>query len=444
MSDTDLRELERATQRAPDDGAAWLALAQAAARLGERDRAVEAFYRSAALGGSLPPVREGLRALGAPPTPWGHAHHGDTRRSCCSPLRGPRRGEIVARATLGKGWMTLVIAEDGTVLVGHPAGTLSRFEGRSLAPLSTMRLAPEGSVEPSAGAGIVLARVSGTRPSLFAIEETTGRRIDVPHEHAAESRDAPPALITERAVLVPSPREASSNFVSVHRSDAALGLINTFDIGREGPEVTTDGDRIVFADHEGQGDGRLCIFDMSGALRATIVLEAFPGGPPVIDGRGRILVRAWAGGLPDDPEMPGMDVDCHAVLAFERDGRLAWRVDARGIDDVVADTDLAPSGDGGLWVKSTVELMRVDADGRVTWRDMDFEGAIDLVDREGCLYTHTYSGVENTGVLSAILPDRSLAFRMEGESCRPLAIDAWGRLLALRAERATRELVAIA
>src|SRR5579883_881970 len=141
VSDTDLRELERQTQRTPDDAGAWLALARAQARVGARDEALAGFYLAAALGGDLVETRAGLRALGAAASPWSHPD-GDAGRSRCSPLRGPRRGEIVARAPLRDGASLIVLAEDGTITVAQPGGPLARFEGRTLSPLPTVELGP--------------------------------------------------------------------------------------------------------------------------------------------------------------------------------------------------------------------------------------------------------------------------------------------------------------
>src|SRR5581483_9012708 len=118
------------------------ALARAQARVGARDEALAGFYRAAALGGDLVETRAGLRALGAAASPWSHPE-GDAGRSRCSPLVGPRRGEIVARAPIRKAH-SVVFAEDGTVIVDQRDGSLARFDRRTLSPLPSIgqRAAP--------------------------------------------------------------------------------------------------------------------------------------------------------------------------------------------------------------------------------------------------------------------------------------------------------------
>lgn len=437
MSDTDLRALERETQRAPDDASAWLARAQGAARVGARDEALDAFYRSAALGGALPAVREGLRALRAPPTPWGH-EFGDSRRSRCSPLKGPRRGEIVARAPLPKE-SSVVIAEDGTILVGQSGGTVARFDGRTLAPLRSVPIdGTWAKVWPSAGAGLVVATTNGTDSSLYVLEGAPAETLKPRFiEMTGPTRElATPVLEGERALVL---AVADAATISVHTLDAHFERTRRFDAGSYPIDAAADAERIVLCDASGRNYASLNVLSWSGAIRSATPLEFAPREAPVIDALGRILVVTAAGSSGDG--------SLHHLDALDEKGRTAWRATFLSHEEGFVRAAATP--EGGTWLVTESELLRIETDGHVAWSDdAQTRGRSAIVDREGCFFGTVFEDWRrNTGALVAVAPDRTELFRLQtSKHYRPVAIDAWGRLLAVHdgATPALGELVAIA
>jgi len=427
MTDTDLRALERATQRAPDDGSAWLARALGAARVGAKEEALEAFYRAAALGADLVPVREGLRALGAPATPWGH-EAGDSKRTRCSPLRGPRKGEIVARAPLPKE-NSVVIAEDGTVLVGQSGGTIARFEGRTLAPLPDVQLdGTWAKVWPSAGAGLVVATTSGSDSGLYVVSGTKVRCVEVP---GPEKKLAEPVIVGGRAVVV---SEADESTLSVHALDADFERLARFAAGSFAQGVAADSERIVFLDASGRNYATLNVLTWSGARRLALPLADAPREEPVLDALGRVLLVT---------EQPGEGDTIHHVSALDVRGETPWRHTFRSHE--AGEVSVVAAKDGAVYVATETELARIERDGALAWSDDRWDrGRGALCDRDGVFYG-TLRDRERSALV-AVAPDRTELFALERPSLRPVAIDAWGRLLAVHRDEipAKGELVAIA
>ncbi len=430
MSDTDLRALERATESSPDDPRAWLARAQGELRIGVRDDAVTAFYRAAALGGDLGAVREGLHALDMPATPWGHPF-GDARRSRCSPLAGPRKGEIVARAPILQKEADLVLGEDGTILTGLPGG-LRRLEGRTFSRLSNVPI--DGSwdtVTPAAGEGLVVATTGPSTvvgPSGGDISElyvAVGERA-----YCIESRgpvrggfDVP--LIAAGSALIL--REGAPSIASVHAMTPRLEEQRRFDAGSHGAALTADSERIVFFDASGTHYVSLRALSWEGKPLLAFPFANAPRTEPVIDALGRILVVT----LESAPASPSMN-----ELSCVAEGKITWSHKFFG--DHEGFVTIAATLDGGLWLATESHLERLDAQGRPVWADDYWNRSDELVaDREGFVYSAAID--RDDPHLEARAPDGTEIFRVSGPF-RPAAIDAFGRLLAVSKD----EIVAIA
>ena len=408
MSDADLRQLERDTERAPLEPRVWLAHAQAALRAGARDDAVASFHRAAALGGDLTETRRGLRALGAPPTPWGHPF-GDSRRTRCSPLRGPRKGEVVARAKPSFGCWGFALAEDGTVhCCGDARGMGARLEGRTLASLPD--LVGARSVEAAAGEGIVVLRRDDAPsvPELRVIREGQVETIGSPGE--PEFANEP--VIEGESLIVRRVREDGSAFCEVRATSSPRVVKRVLEDIPFYSHLATSPEEIVVAS---MGDRpSLTSLSWTGERRERFPLAGWLESGPVIDALGRILTVVLENG--------------EWLLAACEGRTESWRhVSARGTSGRRGFASIAATPDGGVWLKTEAKLTRLDRDGSVRWSGTGGWG-VPVADREGVVYSHQAPN-EDERSLEARAPDGSLIFSIPG-NYYPHAIDAWGRLLA--------------
>ncbi len=426
MSDTDLRELERQTQRTPDDAGAWLALARAQARVGARDEALAGFYRAAALGGDLTETRAGLRALGAAASPWSHPD-GDAGRSRCSPLVGPRRGEIVARAPLGRA-TRVVVAGDGVVVVAQHDGSLSRFEGRSLSPLPAVGFARATRVEGlAAGADVVVAT---TDSSLYRVSGARAANVGLV---GTDRRLSQPVVVGDRAAILVSELLGGASRVSV-RTLPSLEEAHAFRTVESWLELAGDAELLLVPEEGRTGERFVRIHDWTGAERGVVGMEGLA--VDVRLARDRIL-SVFARALVE----PRSGVFGYEVAAWDRSGAALWTctVETSGPEPHVAAT-----GDGGCYVVSTDERLRIGPDGRVAWRHAGRHSRRAICDRDGVLYC-VEEGEPH--VLRAIDVEGRELFQVSHavHAFEPCAIDAWNRLLAVFTHESLQgEIVAIA
>jgi hypothetical protein len=422
MSDTDLRALERATESSPDDPRAWLARAQGALRVGVSEDAVSSFYRAAALGGDLAAVREGLHASRVPATPWGHPF-GDARRSRCSPLAGPRKGEIVARAPILQKERNLVLGEDGTIVTGLPGG-LRRLEGRTFSRLSNVPI--EGTWEApmaAAGEGLLVVTTTGDQPSVATVAGDSLRYIDVPGLSSDRSLEAP--LVTGRHVLIV--REGDRSIGSIHGLSVSLEELRWFDAGGYGAALTADSERIIFFDASGTHYVSLRSLSWEGNPLLTFPFADAPRTEPVLDAQGRILAVTMRGA----PASRSMN-----QLWCVAEGDILWSHNFFG--DHEGFVTIATTRDGGLWLVTESHLERLDPGGRPVWADDHWNRSDELVaDKDGFVYSAAID--RDDPHLEARSPTGAELFRVSGPF-RPAAIDAFGRLLAVSKD----EIVAIA
>lgn len=390
MSDQDLEDLRREVARAPDEAAARLRLGVALARAGLRDEAVEALFLARALGA----VEAGahLRALGAPASPWAHALWGDGRRSLMAPVRGPRRGEVVARADVAglQTWPSIAILEDGTVVL---SGQLA-FDGRTLAAKGAAPPPPPGGAVAFDGRA---ARVVGTD------------RVEV------RARDG--SLVAEGPLELPAGAGADALVFDGEE------LVVTFDGARSRSEeerpygllwLRLDGRRIVTTARS--------VGSLSG-------LSSRVGGPALgPDGR-VFVVTAY---------VYMFNLYSHGLTVWDR-GQQAWTASPGDEESELLGGQppafTAADRGGGCWVAVDGVLHRYGPDGALRWKQPAssawWERGL-VVDREDVAYTAD----------AAYSDAGEPLFRLDG---RPLAIDGFGRLLAVRAEgHAAKELVAIA
>ncbi|HZU97108.1 MAG TPA: hypothetical protein VFF73_10465 [Planctomycetota bacterium] len=433
MSDTDLRELERQTQRTPDDAGAWLALARAQARVGARDEALAGFYLAAALGGDLVETRAGLRALGAAASPWSHPD-GDAGRSRCSPLRGPRRGEIVARAPLRDGASLIVLAEDGTITVAQPGGPLARFEGRTLSPLPTVELGPSreswwprAHAFPAAVAGGLVA-VHDSHLHFLSRERIVSLELGEPARHLYD-----PIAVGDRVAILTEDRNRVDPRVSV-RTLPNLEESGSFRIGSSWHVLAADSEVITVGEEGRTGERFVRLYDWTGSERGV---ASFDGLLTDLRLTGERLIGVAARAVED----PVQGVYGWEVSASDRRPAPLWkvRVETRGREPEVATTI-----DGGCRVLLSGERLRIAADGHVVWRAEGPPSIEPICDREGVLYCVEEG---DPSLLRAFDPDGRELFHLSHavHAFRPCAIDAWSRLIAVFTHDSLQgEIVAIA
>ncbi len=437
--DEGLGELKRRVLPSPESGRDRVNLALALARSGVRREAVEAYYKARVLGAEADEVRRGLRALGVPASP-GYC----IRAGTPSPCRGPRRGVVVARATLPV--QTQITLDEDGALFGVRDCELLSFELRTLEHLGTVSLPNGARSVIRAPRGLILAGPDfhvrddgGAVRSLALEQESPMAEGPISPYSGASSRETyrTPIVDAEGRTIV------TTTFGRVQVLDRDLRRIAEF---RAGPRISR------------------CI--ASPRALWFIVREPHPGEP---DGYvGRASVRAF-----------DLDARCLVDVQLERPGRLQ-DVDAfLSVDDLGAAHVLtvSPSSqsahlrvfadDGRLradlalplaspvrafvardeecWIDSDSTLARLER-GEAVWtsaalplerwrRDMCPRRSI--VDREGAAYMGADRGIV------AIDPSGATLFEVAEPAFVPLVIDPWARVLAMKIGALTRELVAI-
>jgi hypothetical protein len=407
VSDDDLRRLEREAALAPLEPRGWLAHAQAALRAGSSDAAAS-FYRAAALGGDLVETRRGLRALGAAPTPWGHPF-GDSRRTRCSPLRGPRIGEVVARVALPFETWGLALAEAGTIHLCGDTRDGACLDGRTLRSLPAPALGGRNA-EVVADEGLVVVRRNDavTVPELWVIREGQVETIGSPDE--AEFASEP--VIARDKLVVRRFREGSRAFCEVRPIDSPRVVFSVLENVPAYGALAATNDGIVVAQH-GPGP-RLSFHGWTGECHERVVLPGWFESGPVIDARGRTLAVVY-----EKEEW---------LLTAHEGTRLVWKhVSTRRDPQRRGFAQVAATPDGGVWLKTESRLTRLEADRSVRWSGIGGYGA-PVADRDGVVYSHCAPD-DDERFLEPRAPDGTLVFSMAGDYF-PKAIDAWGRLLA--------------
>jgi hypothetical protein len=418
VTDRDLRELQRSADAAPEDGAARLDLARALARAGQRDDAVEACYRARLFGGDAELARELLRSLGAPCSPWSH-RDGDAANTRCAPVRGARKGEVVASVVLPSAG-PVVITEDGSVVVGQDGGVVSFLDGRTLAvreeqdlPGCAMGRAELLEIAAGGDGRIVVASAGKT---VFEVNE---KRVQLVRERA----DAAPFLHPR---FLPSGVMIDTSRVALDRSSAhavapavAEGLIAC---------AFTDG---------GDEDSRtvqLRLLERYDRVRASLQLDA-PSNrliSPVaiaIASQGHVyaLLTHIGGNV-------GGSVWQSELALISSDGV----VESRRLIGEGLHVQMAVGHPELCWVLGFEALLRIARDGgvlRLPRVGGEWGGL--LVDRNSVAYASSPSSLE------AFDPDGHKLFELPSPST-PVAIDALNRLLALRPVEAGVEMIAIA
>lgn len=394
--DQELEACRRTVAHAPEAPAAWLGLAASLNRAGERDEALEALYRAGALGAAAERVREVARGMGVRPSPWPEID-ADCQGSRRSPLRGPRRGEVVARTPGTPAFA--VLDADGTLL--HPHEGITLHAARTLAPLESIpdvhsptvtsrctlvhgKLADRTTtLRPLRGAGPTWTGAKGRGDYVRPTEDPAGRV----HVHGW-------VLSPELAPLHAHPPGCEATSLSV-TPDLRLAVVERA---------------------PGLWKSRLRLFDPE--ARPVAAFDLVQGHRPVCGDDGRVLT-----------------VLGEALTALGPDGAAAWAVPVRrgGLG-----FHLALAEGGACYFAWGQDLLRVEA-GRVAWRSAAERVVSHLVvDREGVLYAGTVRDPDGARRLIARGPDGRLLFELPGRAV-PLLIDGFGRLLA----RLDQELVAI-
>ncbi len=173
----------------------------------------EDLYLAAALGEDPARVRAGLSALSAPPSPWSQAR-GDAASTCSAPVRGPRRGEITARWQAPGHIESVILDEDGSVLVSA-GSALTRLDGDTLEPR------PHGARDPYRGA-LDPHGHAYTKPPRLALGAdgllvaTVGPRLV-----EIDRRDDSPGVTLSLDGVSDSPRLDPSGWLVVRTADGA-------------------------------------------------------------------------------------------------------------------------------------------------------------------------------------------------------------------------------
>jgi hypothetical protein len=418
--DLDLQTLRRAAALEPESASARLALGLGLARAGSRDDAVEALYRARVLGADAAAARAALRELGAPASPWTHVD-GDAARTRSAPVSGPRKGEPVLRAR-GEVPRNVVIDEDGTVL-GATSARLWRYGKKRLDEAGRWGFPDQaGVVAPVVGLdGRVLALAQGDQ--LLRVTS------------ADRSRFEPGPLGDEKATLVAA--DSSGLAVSL---DVALATFTTAlaprarfalpQISRGGFALRAGRAALVVQPNLGVGPVllRLTVVGLDGNEHFGVDFAHWVT-EPAFSRAGEVVIVAA-----ESRDMMGPV----SVRRYDREGKLVSRC---ALDKVlIHGSVLALAPDGAAYLLHAHRLARVEVGGKLSWQNadsqLDTDGGL-VLDRDGWAYAigrHRGSG----DGLVAVAPDGAVAFFVP-DVTRPLAIDAWGRLLALRG----RELVAI-
>jgi hypothetical protein len=419
VTDRDLRELQRRADAAPEDGAARLDLARALARAGQRDDAVEACYRARLFGGDAELARELLRSLGAPCSPWSHSDGGDAANTRCAPVRGPRKGEVVASVVLPSAG-PVVIAEDGSVVVGQDGGVVWFLDGRTLAvreekdlPGCAMGRAELLEIAAGGDGRIVVASAGKT---VFEVNE---KRVQLVHERA----DRAPFLHPR---FLPSGEEIDTSRIALDRSSAHAVA----------PAVGEGLIACAFTD-DAEGDPprtvHVRLLERYDRVRASLQLDA-PSNrliSPVaiaIASQGRVYVLLTrvgsnVGGSVWQSELAL--ISSHGV------------VESRQLIGEGLHAQMAVGPPGHCWVLGFEALLRIARDGVLRLPREGGEWGGLLVDRYSVAYASSPSS------LGAYDPDGHKLFELSSPST-PVAIDALNRLLALRPVDAGVELIAVA
>jgi hypothetical protein len=420
--DLDLQELRRRVGADPADASSWLALALGLERCGSRSEAVETLYRARALGAFEKVCLEFLEALGARPSPWTHVT-GDSERTFSAPVRGPRRGEVVARADPLAEIPEVVVDVDGSVLAAV-AGEVSQLD-LGLRARWTRRLASLSRTHPTVGRdGTFFASGIGTIGMVLFLARDKSER-------GRELTGAP----WEGVGLA-----GGNGVVAYHdprRGMVLLQLGLAFTLERdclvEGDLFwlwALDAERIVCAVDDTVVAFRTDTFEQTRERRVPTGTRAdglllAPGGVTATSH----LVRSSATHLTRWVEM------------LDARGDYVW---SRNLERQSAPVGFARSPDGTVHVVSGGGYFRFDGTGRPTKVPLErtVAGGGVVVDREGVAYLVTRDASSLEGLV-AVAPDGATLWKI-AEQLKPVAIDSLGRLLAVRGTADAKvELVAI-
>lgn len=416
--DLDLQELRRAAASEPESGTAWLALAHGLSRAGAAGDAVESYFRARALGADAKPCTVGLASLGARPSPWTH-DAGDSQRSFSAPVRGPRRGEIVARegGPSRKRPPVVVVDADGSLVVAHE-NQVERL-GRWLArlPLPPATLAPEGMrvVPAVSDAGVVCLAAGPGRTRLF-FEREPGRGLELP---GLPWEQGSPAVAGPRIVLgwfqVPDMKFLVDVF------DGALARVGGVELPcrRWGAWAASEQGIAIVVDEWIRGLG------LDGSVRFSRPAASWIDGLALSGER-----TVWS-----ELRQSSRDVSTRWVQALDAKGDYVWGKNVEGHE---APGRLAVSPDGTVHVASRDGLVRFASDGKELPRGpRTLPGTGLVADREGVAFVEVEGEGEARGRLglAAIAPDGARLWFVP-ETLHPVALDGLGRLLALTDENA--------
>jgi hypothetical protein len=399
----DVRELARRTAAAPDDHAAWLALAQAQAKAKAIDDATVSYWRARATGADVSVCRDGLKALNADTSAWSSA---DCNSRCTrSALTvGPRASAVLARHRHMGPKTVPVITEDGT-LIFCAGGNETLLDGRTLEVKQT-RKAPTPECR---------GPVFGPRGLLLYIEKGG--------LHASTGNWS--TLLIERPDCV--------NVVSDHRGRIVLTaeggrrivvLSDELTVSAEF-EVPTPATRMILRGFEivvGTDSG-LFAYDFAGSPR-----HQFPGlakGP-----NDKLKLTGYLGdGHFRDLAYYEEGNDHWSVVHDRLQGKLGWTV-RLGAGELASYAE-SPDGTGVyvLWNDGDARsrLLKIDKNGLVAWTVNTRKrspGSI-VLDKEGVVYLAGEKG------LLGLAPSGRPVLELN-EPGVPVTLDAWGRLLLIR------------
>lgn len=401
--DLDLQTLRRAAARDPDLPGPWLSLAAGLSRAGARDEALEAAWRAGALGAAREDVGTLTSSLGARPSPWPELD-ADAQASRRSPLRGPRRGEVVAG---GPGAPVFCALDaDGAVLITSGGGTSVR-DGRSLEQREHLP-GPHSACVTARGVLALVERAKSYH-SLAHLRGGGPEWKDAGHYgYVRPTVDLAGRVHVRGHVLSPDLEPL------LEHPDAPAHLrASTF---QDVSTVTVAPDLRSAITWRHYQNVVLGLLDPEARLVAARVL--YSGQRPVFDDAGRLLVVG--------PSTEGARPQPSTLEALGPTGDVAWSTPVRrgGLGHHLALADA-----GACYFAWGDELVRV-VEGRVVWRYTAERVVADpVVDREGVLYAGVIRDADKTWWLVAVGPDGQRLFALPGRAT-PIAIDAFGRLLA--------------
>jgi hypothetical protein len=424
VTDRDLRELQRRANAAPEDGAARLDLARAWARAGQRDDAVEACYRARLCGGDAELARELLRSLGAPCSPWSHSDGGDAANTRCAPVRGPRKGEVVASVVLPSAG-PVVIAEDGSVVVGQDGGVMSFLDGRTLAvrdehdvPGTAMATAEDMSLGVGPGERLL---VQLERSTVFELNER--RQIRCLREHGS----AGPLLVTLAGDLVDpgiaGPALGVSLRMAVRGNSVACAFLYS---DEDDPRLS-----VVVRLLDGMGREQASAHFPAALRRPVRVLDAPI--PIALDKVGRAHITLGAVMDPGDAGATRF----HSELLVLSPNATIERTRSIPLDSWESRYAVQPDGSSCALCRNGLLRFGPDAASIATPVPFESERGVLITDRDSFAYASSSSS------LAAFDPDGHKLFELPSPST-PVAIDGLNRLLAVRPVEAGVELIAIA